>query len=78
MTTPYVPVVLAYAHTYRRVNVESVRQSKDGHWLVTGRDLDRGGEYRSFRVDRIKGRIHILKGDHGQTSSYTLSTRTNG
>lgn len=78
MTTPYVPVVLAYDHSYRRVNVESVRQSKDGHWLVTGRDLDRGGEYRSFRVDKIIGRIHILKGDHGQTSSYPLSPGTGG
>lgn len=74
MTTPYVPVVLAYDHTYRRVNVERVWRSREGHWLITGRDLDRN-EYRTFRVDKIKGKIKILKGDHGQTNSLPVSDR---
>jgi hypothetical protein len=78
MTTPYVPVVLAYDHSYRRVNVESVHQSKGGHWLITGRDMDREGEYRTFRVDKIKGRIHILKGDHGQANSLPLPSGAYG
>jgi len=56
-----IPVVIAYEHRYRRVDVERVWQSQSGHWLITGRDLDRDGEYRSFRVDRIRGKIRLLK-----------------
>lgn len=56
-----IPIVIAYEHRYRRVDVERVWQSKEGHWLITGRDHDRDGEYRSFRVDRIRGKIHLLK-----------------
>ena len=64
-TKPRVPVVFAYEHRYRRVDVERVWTSKEGHVLITGWDLDRD-EYRSFRVDRIKGKIRRLeKGDHG-------------
>lgn len=62
MDEPHVPVIIAYEHTYRRVNVTRVWQSKDGHWLITGRDLDRDGEFRTFRVDRMHGKIKILKG----------------
>lgn len=61
---PHVPVVFTYEHRYRRVDVERVWRSKEGHILLTGWDLDRD-EYRSFRVDRIKGKIRRLgKGDH--------------
>lgn len=56
-----IPIVIAYEHRYRRVDVERIWQSKEGNWLLTGRDYDREGEYRSFRVDRIKGKIHFLK-----------------
>ena len=57
---PFIPVVITYEHRYRRVDVESVWLSKDGNWLMTGRDHDRDGEYRSFRIDRIKGKIRLL------------------
>lgn len=56
-----IPVVFAYEHRYRRVDVERVWRSKEGYWLLTGRDHDREGEYRSFRVDRIRGKIHRLR-----------------
>lgn len=52
-----ISVVFAYEHRYRRVDVERVWRSKEGHLLLTGRDRDREGEYRSFRVDRIQGKI---------------------
>jgi hypothetical protein len=54
-----IPIVIAYEHRYRRVLVERVWQSKEGNWLITGRDPDRSDEYRSFRVDRIQGKIHL-------------------
>lgn len=54
-------VVIAYEHRYRRVDVERLWQSKEGNWLITGRDPDRDGEYRSFRLDRIRGKIHLPK-----------------
>ncbi|MCA1839907.1 MAG: hypothetical protein ABR585_12835 [Gemmatimonadaceae bacterium] len=57
---PMVPVTFAYEHRYRRVNVENVIKTKGGWWVVVGKDLDRDGAYRSFRVDRIRGKIHIL------------------
>lgn len=57
---PHVPVTFAYEHRYRRVNVEAVIKTKKGQWVIVGKDLDRDGAYRSFRVDRIKGAIHLL------------------
>jgi len=57
---PNVPVTFAYEHRYRRVNVENVIKTKKKYWVIVGRDLDRGGAYRSFRVDRIQGKIRIL------------------
>ena len=57
---PFIPVVITYEHRYRRVDVERVWLTKDGNWLMTGRDHDRDGEYRSFRIDRIKGKIRLL------------------
>lgn len=61
---PHVPVVLAYDHAYRYVYATSVFQSQAGHWCVTAWDPDaEGGEggWRTFRADRIKGGIKILK-----------------
>lgn len=58
---PHVRVSFAYEHRYRCVNVENVIKTKGGWWVIVGRDLDRGGNYRSFRVDKIKGKIHILE-----------------
>jgi hypothetical protein len=64
---PSVRVCFAYEHQYRVVDVERVWESKEGHTLITGRDPDRGGEYRSFRVDRIKGKVRIVRGSTPQT-----------
>lgn len=54
-----VRVCFAYQHEYRVVDVSTVRMTKDGNWIVTGVDVDKG-EYRSFRVDRIQNKIKIL------------------
>lgn len=66
-----VRVCFAYEHRYRVLDVERVWTSKDGNELITGTDPDKG-EYRSFRVDRIKGRIRVVerndrRADLGQT-----------
>lgn len=58
---PYVPVVFAYDHEYRRVDVTSVWRTNAGYWVLSGKDLDRNNDYRTFRVDRIKGKIKILE-----------------
>lgn len=50
----------AYDHRYRVVDVTRVWQSKAGDTLITGIDPDKG-EYRSFRVDRVKGKIRVVK-----------------
>jgi hypothetical protein len=42
------------------VDVEKVWQSKAGDTLITGVDPDKG-EYRSFRADRVKGKIRVVK-----------------
>jgi hypothetical protein len=52
-------ICFAYEHRYRVCDVERMWTSKDGNDLITGIDPD-AGEYRSFRVDRIKGRIRIV------------------
>lgn len=57
---PHVRVCFAYDHQYRVVDVERVWTSKDGNELITGVDPDKG-EYRTFRVDRIKGKIRLVK-----------------
>lgn len=57
---PSVRVCFPYQHEYRVVDAERVWQSKNGDWLITGIDVDKG-EYRSFRVDRIPKAIRILK-----------------
>jgi len=54
-----VRICFAYDHRYRVLDVERMWTSKDGNDLITGIDPDEG-EYRSFRVDRIKGRIRIV------------------
>ena len=54
-----VRICFAYDHRYRVLDVERMWTSKDGNDLITGIDPD-VGEYRSFRVDRIKGRIIIV------------------
>lgn len=50
-------LAFAYEHRYRVVDDPAVRFTRDLNIVITGRDPDRGGEYRSFRVDRIKGKI---------------------
>lgn len=60
---PSVRVCFAYEHRYRVLDVERVWTSKEGNDLITGRDPDQDGEYRSFRVDRIKGKVRIVSGD---------------
>jgi predicted DNA-binding transcriptional regulator YafY len=63
---PHIPVVLTYEHEYRRVLVTRVWKSAAGNWMITGIDADKG-EYRTFRQDRIKGKIRIVKGfDHAE------------
>lgn len=49
-------IVFAYEHRYRVVDEPTVRQTLEGHTIITGIDPDKG-EYRSFRVDRIVGGI---------------------
>ena len=51
----------AYEHRYRVVDDPVVRFTRDFNIIITGRDPDRDGEYRSFRVDRIKGKIRHAK-----------------
>ena len=50
----------AYDHRYRVVDVKRVWQSKAGDTLITGIDPGKG-EYRSFRADRVKGKIRIIR-----------------
>lgn len=50
----------AYNHRYRVVDVKRVWQSKAGDILITGVDPDKG-EYRSFRADRVKGKIRVIR-----------------
>lgn len=57
--TPSVRVCFAYQHEYRVVDATSVTRTKSGHWLITGRDVDKG-EFRSFRVDRIQNTLRFL------------------
>jgi len=59
---PHVVCVLGYEHQYRKVYATRVWKSKAGHWLITAWDPDANdfeGGYRSFRVDRIQGKIHL-------------------
>lgn len=42
----------------RRLQPESVFTNKDGDLLFGGQDPDRG-EYRAYRVDRIKGEVSV-------------------
>lgn len=58
---PHVPVVFAYDHEWRRVDVSAVWRTQKGAWMITGRDLDRNNEWRSFTVSKIKGKIRILE-----------------
>lgn len=46
----------AYEHRYRVVDNPVVRVTKNFNIIITGVDPDKG-EYRSFRVDRIGGKI---------------------
>jgi len=38
---------------------ESVYTTRDGHVVIVGPDEDREGQYRSYRLDRIKGEVSI-------------------
>lgn len=50
--------VFAYEHQYRVIEQFHVKQSKAGDWLLVGVDPDKG-EWRSFRLDRIKGGVRL-------------------
>lgn len=54
-------LAFAYEHRYRVLDEARIRVTKDHNILLVGIDPDKG-EYRSFRVDRIKGKIrHVPK-----------------
>lgn len=38
---------------------ESVNRTREGNVVIIGPDEDRNGEYRSYRLDRIKGEVGI-------------------
>lgn len=65
---PVIPgqrVTFAYEHQYRVLDVEVVRETKDGNWIMTGVDPDKG-EYRSFRLDRVmRGKVRVVHGHRG-------------
>ena len=50
----------AYDHRYRVVDDATVKVTKDRNILIVGVDPDKG-EFRSFRVDRIKGKIRNVE-----------------
>ncbi len=54
-------VCFAYEHRYRLVLVQRVWRSLSGKILITGLDEDRN-DYRTFRVDRIKGKVRVVPG----------------
>jgi predicted DNA-binding transcriptional regulator YafY len=58
---PSIRIAFAYQHEYRVVDATSVTRSKAGHWLITGRDVDKD-EFRTFRVDRIQNALRFVKG----------------
>lgn len=49
-------ISFAYEHRYRVVDDPAVKVTKDRNIIIVGIDPDKG-EFRSFRVDRIKGKI---------------------
>lgn len=49
-------IAFAYEHRYRVLDDPVVRVTKDRNIIITGVDPDKA-EYRTFRVDRIKGKI---------------------
>lgn len=53
-------LAFAYEHQYRVVDVTRVWTSAAGDQLITGVDPDKA-EYRTFRVDRIKGRVRVAR-----------------
>lgn len=55
-----VRLCFAYEHQYRVLDVERAWLSKDGNQLITGVDPDKG-EYRTFRVDRIQGKVRVVQ-----------------
>ena len=54
----------AYEHRYRVVEDATVKFTKDRNIIIVGIDPDRQ-EFRSFRVDRIKGKIRHVPGPRG-------------
>lgn len=60
---PHVFVTIGYEHRYRVVYVTRVWTSKAGNPCMTGWDPDvEGGEggCRTFRLDRLIGKIHFV------------------
>jgi predicted DNA-binding transcriptional regulator YafY len=44
---------------YRSFVPEAVHHTREGNTVVVGPDDDRAGEYRSYRLDRIKGEVTL-------------------
>lgn len=53
-------LAFAYEHQYRVVDVTRVWTSSAGDQLITGVDPDKE-EFRTFRVDRIQGRVRVAR-----------------
>lgn len=49
-------LAFAYEHRYRVLDDAVVKVTKDRNLILVGVDPDKG-EFRSFRIDRIKGKI---------------------
>lgn len=45
----------------RTVTYETFKAAADKQWLLLGRDAERDGEYRSFRVSKIR-RLKVIGG----------------
>jgi predicted DNA-binding transcriptional regulator YafY len=52
-------IAFVYNHRHRLVDDPEVRFTKDHNIIITGTDADHG-KVRTFRVDRIDGRIKHL------------------
>lgn len=74
---PIIPgqrVAFAYEHQYRVLDVEVVRETEEGNWIMTGIDPDKG-EYRSFRLDRVmRGKVRVVRGNRAGNVSRPAAT----
>lgn len=61
---PHVEVTIGYDHRYRVVYVTRVWTSKEGNRCMLGWDPDAEegqGGWRTFRVDRLNGKVHFVR-----------------